>query len=591
MTKRRLRLEFSGVTRDLDTTASYDTQGRLTTAAYPLTGEQHTYEFDTMGRPQKLRDQSWTYLVWDTAYGAADQMLTLATPQWTETRQYNARLQLTRIQQGSGFHLEYRYAASGNNGRVTQQKDWVSGEEINYSYDVWNRLSAAQTTGPEWGQAFTFDGFGNRLSQTVTKGSAPQQFLSYNGLTNRISDWQYAYDANGNLTAMPSMWGMTYDVENRLVAANGEEYGYAPDNRRVYKKQADGTEWVYFYGVTGQRLGTYRLHRTPPTWLEAVQQERYFAGRRLKQENRIGSVNGKYWAYGENYTGQGPWNDEAFATYYRDSGTGLDYADQRYYGSTMGRFLTADPYLASGGPAEPGSWNRYAYVKADPVNYHDPTGLVEQCPDGTRTGPDGRSCVAVELPTMPSHRGGGGWGPEHPQLEIYPGYAPPQEEAIFGEEASGRPLGFNGALNALARPDCFRLFGFRSASAAQAAFKDVNFTIVNLGKLEVETTTEGTMVAPGTPPPAQTVGSTVQVNYDYNWVDFQNVSAIEIGTGRTVQFNYLGAINVALGTNMNTTAFSNLLLLHEFRHLRGSPQETVENRVAFNREIFDNCIR
>ncbi|MBK9169635.1 MAG: hypothetical protein IPM24_19525 [Bryobacterales bacterium] len=43
MTKRRLRLELSQfVIRDLDTTASYDTQGRLTTAAYPLTGEQHT---------------------------------------------------------------------------------------------------------------------------------------------------------------------------------------------------------------------------------------------------------------------------------------------------------------------------------------------------------------------------------------------------------------------------------------------------------------------------------------------------------------------------------------------------------------------
>ncbi|MBK9169632.1 MAG: hypothetical protein IPM24_19510 [Bryobacterales bacterium] len=154
MTKRRLRLELSPfVIRDLDTTASYDTQGRLTTAAYPLTGEQHTYEFDTMGRPQKLRDQSWTYLVWDTAYGAADQMLTLATPQWTETRQYNARLQLTRIQQGSAFHLEYRYAASGNNGRVTQQKDWVSVEEINYSYDTRRRLTmtamAAQVHGGE----------------------------------------------------------------------------------------------------------------------------------------------------------------------------------------------------------------------------------------------------------------------------------------------------------------------------------------------------------------------------------------------------------------------------------------------------------
>ena len=44
------------------------------------------------------------------------------------------------------------------------------------------------------------------------------------------------------------------------------------------------------------------------------------------------------------------------ATYNRDSYTGLDYADQRYFASTYGRFNTADPYQASGGPGDPGSW-------------------------------------------------------------------------------------------------------------------------------------------------------------------------------------------------------------------------------------------
>jgi YD repeat-containing protein len=29
-----------------------------------------------------------------------------------------------------------------------------------------NRLISAQTTGPEWGQSFGYDGFGNLLSQT-----------------------------------------------------------------------------------------------------------------------------------------------------------------------------------------------------------------------------------------------------------------------------------------------------------------------------------------------------------------------------------------------------------------------------------------
>jgi len=35
---------------------------------------------------------------------------------------------------------EYRFAAGQNNGRITQMKDWVSGEEVTYSYDSLNRL-------------------------------------------------------------------------------------------------------------------------------------------------------------------------------------------------------------------------------------------------------------------------------------------------------------------------------------------------------------------------------------------------------------------------------------------------------------------
>lgn len=65
---------------------------------------------------------------------------------------------------------------------------------------------------------------------------------------------------------------------------------------------------------------------------------------------------------------------DKFGTYYRDGETGLDYADQRFYASGSGRFLTSDPYQASGGAGDPGSWNRYGYVGGDPVNFNDPTG-------------------------------------------------------------------------------------------------------------------------------------------------------------------------------------------------------------------------
>jgi RHS repeat-associated protein len=98
----------------------------------------------------------------------------------------------------------------------------------------------------------------------------------------------------------------------------------------------------------------------------------------LQVMDRLGSVpmsGSRYYPYGEESNPPAN-NVDKFATYYRD-GTGLDYADQRYYASTLGRFLTPDPYQASGGPANPASWNRYVYVLGDPINLSDPLGLEE----------------------------------------------------------------------------------------------------------------------------------------------------------------------------------------------------------------------
>ena len=68
---------------------------------------------------------------------------------------------------------EYRYSASTNDGRAVSYKNWQSGEEVQYTYDTLASLTLAETLGPDWGQSFSYDGWGNLLSKGVTKGSAP----------------------------------------------------------------------------------------------------------------------------------------------------------------------------------------------------------------------------------------------------------------------------------------------------------------------------------------------------------------------------------------------------------------------------------
>ena len=148
---------------------------------------------------------------------------------------------------------------------------------------------------------------------------------------------------------------------------------------------------VYVYDVTGVLLGEYSVlvDGQGKLYPKLEKLRVWFAGRPLEWEDRLGSkvvgpidqqtgqsTRYRYYPYGQNIGTNVGWDDVQFATYTRDRATGLDYARNRYYTRTWGRFLSPDPYVASGGPADPGSWNRYAYVQGDPVNFNDPGGLA-----------------------------------------------------------------------------------------------------------------------------------------------------------------------------------------------------------------------
>jgi len=57
-----------------------------------------------------------------------------------------------------------------------------------------------------------------------------------------------------------------------------------------------------------------------------------------------------------------------------DRFTSPDYADQRYYASSYGRFNTPDRMSRSMRLKQPESLNRYLYALDDPINRYDPTG-------------------------------------------------------------------------------------------------------------------------------------------------------------------------------------------------------------------------
>jgi RHS repeat-associated protein len=58
----------------------------------------------------------------------------------------------------------------------------------------------------------------------------------------------------------------------------------------------------------------------------------------------------------------------------RDGETGLDYFGARYFSGAQGRFTSPDQPFIDQDPADPQSWNLYAYGRNNPLAFVDPTG-------------------------------------------------------------------------------------------------------------------------------------------------------------------------------------------------------------------------
>src|SRR5262249_35189819 len=81
-----------------------------------------------------------------------------------------------------------------------------------------------------------------------------------------------------------------------------------------------------------------------------------------------------YQPFGEQ-TGGDTGTTHKFTGKERDSESGLDNFGARYDASSLGRFMTPDPLMASAHVSNPQTWNRYSYALNNPLRITDPEGL------------------------------------------------------------------------------------------------------------------------------------------------------------------------------------------------------------------------
>lgn len=305
-----------------------------------------------------------------------------------------------------------------------------------YAYDALNRLSSATenlipsggSSTQTWKQELSYDRYGNRsfvtgTGHTTSFGACTTTCNpTYDTATNRYSASQgFSYDADGSLTVDATGQQYVVDAENRQTEVKSASsvtqalYGYDGEGRRIKKTEsASGNVITFLYDTNGVLIE--ESNQAPVTYadgepilsLPAVTSYVYAGSRLVSTEtssgtsyvtvdhlgstrvttNSSGNVTARkdFLPFGDEIltsqriSGLGynpPTVRKDYTGYEKESESGLEFAQARFYNPGRGRFTSVDPINQSARTGNPQTFNRYSYVSNDPINFLDPTGASE----------------------------------------------------------------------------------------------------------------------------------------------------------------------------------------------------------------------
>jgi RHS repeat-associated protein len=269
-----------------------------------------------------------------------------------------------------------------------------------YGYDLLNRLTSAGDSG--WSRTFSYDAFGNMWvtanSGVPLAGNTPTTDV-FNA-NNQIAG--SSYDTAGNQTLVNGDT-LAYDAENRQISSTfagaSETYLYDGNGQRVEKSGPSGAT-IFVYDAMGKLAAEYSTAASASPCTTCYLSADHLGSTRLVTDSEANVIaRHDYLPFGEEIAaGMGGRNaqwgagndtvNQKFTGKERDSESGLDWFEARYFGSALGRFTSPDPENSNAMASDPQSWNMYAYARNNPLAYSDPTGLSYQICDA-----NGKNCT------------------------------------------------------------------------------------------------------------------------------------------------------------------------------------------------------
>jgi RHS repeat-associated protein len=309
-------------------------------------------------------------------------------------------------------HLGFEFDSIGNLTTRTDYTQIVNGLATNwlsesFQYDLLNRMTQSHVNGQS-AKTYQYDALGNITFKTGVGNysygnNAGPHAVTQTNLNGTLTN--YTYDANGSMISGNGR-AISYSSFNKptnISTANSDiSFQYGADRSRVSRTDNTTGKTRYYIGSlfeveTHSSLTTYTHFIKAAGSTVAIETSKSDNSHTLRylHKDHLGSITHMTDEQGlvtetQSYDPHGKrrnadWSDitgnpSSSAT--TDRGfTGHEHIDEvnlihmngRVYDPTLGRFISADPFIQA--PLNSQSLNRYSYVMNNPLSYTDPSGF------------------------------------------------------------------------------------------------------------------------------------------------------------------------------------------------------------------------